>query len=69
MDISIIGVREIVNQEERNNSSINDGYNIGDEANQSIRTSPPSVLPIDTLQVRFQSKKIDSKLFYLKHIV
>ena len=43
---------------------MNDSYNIGDEANQSIRTSPPSVLPIDTLQVRFQSKKIDSKLFY-----
>ena len=60
----MIGVREIINQEERNNSSINDGYNIGDEVNQSIRTSPPSVLPIDTLQVRFQSKIFNSKLFY-----
>ena len=57
-----------IGQEGQQVSAPNEGLTNDDEMNrevQIIRTSPPSVLPIDTLQVRIFKKSTDFAVNYL----
>ena len=56
-----------IGQEGQQVSAPKDGLTNDDEMNrevQSIRTSPPSVLPIDTLQVRIFKKSTNVSVNY-----
>ena len=57
-----------IGQEGQQVSAPNDALTNDDEMNrevQSVRTSPPSVLPIDTLQVRIFNKSTNFSVNYI----